>query len=47
MPWTIADLQARMSASIEDLWSMSEKALVTAYADTRRRYAEKKRERDT
>jgi hypothetical protein len=36
-----------MGASIEDLWSMSEKALVAAYADARRRYAEKKLERDT
>jgi len=36
-----------MSASIEDLWSMSDKVLVTAYADARRHYAEKKLERDT
>jgi hypothetical protein len=36
-----------MAASIEDLWSASEKVLVTAYADARRRYAEKKLERDT
>ena len=36
-----------MGASIEDLWSMSEKALVAAYADARRHFAEKKLERDT
>src|SRR6266478_5225344 len=36
-----------MGASIEDLWSMLEKALVAAYADARRRYVEKKLERDT
>jgi hypothetical protein len=36
-----------MAASIEDLWNISEQALVTAYADARRRYAEKKLERDT
>src|SRR6266481_9314733 len=36
-----------MGASIEDLWSMLEKALVAAYADARRRYAEKKLARDT
>jgi hypothetical protein len=36
-----------MAASIEDLWSVSEKALVSAYADARRQYAEKKLERDT
>jgi len=29
----------RMGASIEDSWSMSEKALVAAYADARRNYA--------
>ena len=28
-----------MGASIEDSWSMSEKALVAAYADARRNYA--------
>jgi hypothetical protein len=36
-----------MGASIEDLWSMPEKALVSTYADARRHYAEKKLERDT
>lgn len=36
-----------MAASIEDLWSVPEKALVTAYADARRQYAETKLERDT
>jgi len=36
-----------MAVSIGDLWSASEKVLVTAYADARRQYAEKKFERDT
>src|SRR6266702_8372249 len=36
-----------MGASIENLWSVSEKVLVTAYADARRHFAEKKLERDT
>ena len=36
-----------MGSTIEDFWSMSEKVLVTAYADARRHYAEKKLERDT
>jgi hypothetical protein len=36
-----------MGASIEDLWSMLEKALVAAYADARRRFTEKKLECDT
>jgi hypothetical protein len=36
-----------MAASIEDLWNVSEQALVTAYADARRLYADKKLERDT
>src|SRR5215813_9132766 len=36
-----------MGISIDDLWSMSEQALVAAYADTRRQFAEKKFARDT
>lgn len=36
-----------MDVSIEQLWGMSEQALIEAYADARRRYAEKKFERDT
>ena len=36
-----------MDASIEELWSVSDKVLVTAYADARRRYAEKKLERSS
>jgi hypothetical protein len=36
-----------MSTSFEELWSMSEPALVGAYADVRRRFVEYKFERDT
>jgi hypothetical protein len=36
-----------MNASIEELWSMPEPALVGGYADARRRFAERKFERDT
>jgi hypothetical protein len=36
-----------MSTSIEELWAMSEPALVGAYADARRRFIERKFERDT
>ena len=36
-----------MTMSDEQLWSLSETALVGAYAEARRRYAEKKFERDT
>ncbi|MDN3278072.1 hypothetical protein QWJ07_27670 [Frankia sp. RB7] len=36
-----------MSMSVEQLWSLPETALVGAYAEARRRYAEKKFERDT
>lgn len=37
----------RMDMSIEELWRMSDQALIGAYADARRRYAEKKLARDT
>ncbi len=36
-----------MTMSVEQLWSLPETALVGAYAEARRRYAEKKFERDT
>jgi hypothetical protein len=36
-----------MNPSIEELWGMSEPALVGAYADARRRFVERKFERDT
>jgi hypothetical protein len=36
-----------MGVSIEELWTMSEQALVAVYADTRRQLAEKKFARDT
>jgi len=36
-----------MTMSVEQVWSLSETALVGAYAEARRRYAEKKFERDT
>jgi hypothetical protein len=36
-----------MDISIEGLWSMSEPALIGAYADARRRFVEKKFARDT
>jgi hypothetical protein len=36
-----------MSTSIEELWGMSEPALVGAYADARRRFVAGKFERDT
>lgn len=36
-----------MTMSVEQLWSLPEPALVGAYAEARRRYAEKKFERDT
>jgi hypothetical protein len=36
-----------MSVSIEELWSMSEPALVGAYADARRQFVTRKFERDT
>jgi hypothetical protein len=36
-----------MDIAIEELWSMSEPALVGAYADARRRFVEKKLDRDT
>jgi hypothetical protein len=36
-----------MTMSVEQLWSLPETALVDAYAEARRRYAEKKFERDT
>ena len=36
-----------MTMSIEQLWGLPETALVGAYAEARRRYAEKKLERDT
>jgi hypothetical protein len=36
-----------MSISTEELWSMSEQALVGAYADARRQFVEKKFARDT
>ena len=36
-----------MAMSVEQLWSLPETALVGAYAEARRRYAEKKFERDT
>jgi hypothetical protein len=36
-----------MSISIDELWSMSEPALVGAYADARRQFVEKKFARDT
>ena len=36
-----------MTMSVEQLWSLPETALVGAYAEARRRYVEKKFERDT
>jgi hypothetical protein len=36
-----------MGVSIEELWVLSESALVGAYADARRRFVDKKFERDT
>ena len=36
-----------MTVAIEELWSMSEQALVNAYADARRQFVEKKLARDT
>ncbi|MGY3033539.1 hypothetical protein ACVIIV_002709 [Bradyrhizobium sp. USDA 4354] len=36
-----------MTMSIEQLWSLPETALVGTYAEARRRYVEKKFERDT
>jgi hypothetical protein len=36
-----------MTMSVEQLWSLPETALISAYAEARRRYAEKKFERDT
>src|SRR4051812_12959238 len=36
-----------MGVSIEELWTMSEQALVAVYADTRRQFAERKFDRDT
>lgn len=36
-----------MSTLIEELWASSEPALVAAYADARRRFVERKFERDT
>lgn len=36
-----------MTMSIDQLWSLPETALVGAYAEARRRYADKKLERDT
>lgn len=36
-----------MTMSVEQLWSLPEIALIGAYAQARRRYAEKKFERDT
>ena len=36
-----------MTMSVEQLWNLPETALVGAYAEARRRYAEKKFERDT
>lgn len=36
-----------MTMSVEQLWSLPETALIAAYAEARRRYAEKKFERDT
>jgi hypothetical protein len=36
-----------MTMSVEQLWSLPETALVGAYAEARRRYTEKKFERDT
>ena len=36
-----------MDMSIEELWRMSDQELVGAYADARRRYAERKLARDT
>ena len=36
-----------MNPAIEEYWLMSEQALVGAYADARRRFAEKKLARDT
>ncbi|WP_027555744.1 hypothetical protein [Bradyrhizobium sp. Cp5.3] len=36
-----------MTMSVEQLWSLPETALIGAYAEARRRYAEKKFERDT
>jgi hypothetical protein len=38
---------SRMGLAVEELWSMSEQALVGAYADARRRFLEKKLARDT
>ncbi|WP_229174950.1 hypothetical protein [Bradyrhizobium ivorense] len=36
-----------MEMSIEDLWGLSDQALIRAYVDARRRYAEGKLARDT
>lgn len=36
-----------MTMSVEQLWTLPETALVGAYAEARRRYAERKFERDT
>jgi hypothetical protein len=36
-----------MGISVEELWSMSEVALIGAYADARRQFADKKFARDT
>ncbi|WP_407116951.1 hypothetical protein [Bradyrhizobium sp. LMG 9283] len=36
-----------MTMSVEQLWSLPETALVGAYTEARRRYTEKKFERDT
>ena len=36
-----------MGLAVEQLWSVSEQALVGAYADARRRFLEKKLARDT
>ena len=36
-----------MDTSTDELWSMSERALIAAYADARRRFVEKKFARDT
>jgi hypothetical protein len=38
---------SRMGISIEELWGMSEQALVGAYADARRQFVERKFVRDT
>ena len=36
-----------MSVSVEELWALSEQALIDAYAGARRRFVDKKFERDT